>query len=168
MARSGAYELEALMKVRQRALDEAQEVLAEALERTNQVRQKLTSAQETLNRRRREQQAIEDYRRNQAGRRTLTPADLQMSRAQADALVRGVTEAAAAVSVCVKQLETELEKEEKARQGLYDARKELEVIEKHKAKWAAQRAAKREAAEEDEAEEIAQAQYWRGQRGSSD
>jgi len=161
------YELDALMQVRQRALDEAQQVLAAALEQTNQARKRLEAAQQNLARLRREQQAIEEHRRSLAGRRKLTPADLEMSRARADAMIRILGEASAAVSVCMEQLKADLDSEESARQGTYHARKELEVIEKHKTRWAAKRAAKLESAEEDEAEEIAQAQFWRGRRESN-
>ena len=151
----GRYSLHALMKMRNQALEEAQHAYAKALEDTKEARKKCDEAEAIVERRRKDIDALEDSFRNASTASLVAARTLEAYPARRDLLTRKLEQARRIAQAAQDRLDEALERQEAARTALAEARKELEVIERHKERWIRDRKQKALAAEEELAEELA-------------
>lgn len=157
MSRGPKYPLEAVLELRQRAQDAAQEDLAAAIEAVEKAQGAVAEAEAEVERRRRTALDFQDrlYEPNEGG--TLSIADVDRRRAELKVLERKVEAAVQALGERRAELESAESRVEEAREALTQAAKELKAIEKHQAKWKEDLAKEAQRKEEALMQEVASA-----------
>ncbi len=149
------YPLDALIEMRSEELDRAQESFSSALEATNRARMGVEAARKGVQAVQRSIQELEEKFRSAASQKAVAAGFLESFPARRGLLDNRLAKARAALGEAQRLLTRAQDQEEAARAALAEARKELEVVERHKEKWKQTRRAKRLAAEDELAEELA-------------
>jgi hypothetical protein len=158
------YRMQALLEIRQRAKEAAEQAFAEALRAVAAAKQRQKEMEEDLARRKAERKArVDAYLKEILAKGTGAGGLVQMSRFEQRLKDE---EAALALEIeaqkeRVRQAEAEAEQK---RAEMAEAAKELKAIEKHKEAWAKQVKAEREKREELVQEEIGSALHLARQR----
>ena len=153
--KSNRYPLEALIQIRTQELEAAQQAFSRTLDDTALARKALQAALEKVRQVEQSIVELEDRFRRATQAQALAAGFLESFPARRKLLGRRLEQAEAGLASARKDLAAAEEREEAARAQLAEARKELEVVERHREQWVEKRRAKRLAAEDEQAEELA-------------